>query len=344
MAGCNTPLSTAKESTPSMPATPRQETQLVSQGKNSYAAVYDEVISSVVLVDTRQGQGTGFQYDDEHVVTNAHVVSNASSVQLRYHDGTWTEGTVRGTDSHSDLAVIAVDEVPGQATPLPFTQGPPSVGQEVVTIGNPYNLDGTVSAGLVSGLDRLIPSPAGYRIPDAIQTDAAVNPGNSGGPLMSLDATVLGVVNSKRGDNIAFGISAALARRVVPQLIADGAYEHAYLGVTLESVTPTVAAANGMNEPQGLAVVQRVRGSPADGVLRPGTVEFVDGSRVPVGGDILLAIDGGAVHTIEDLASYLALQTRPNETVELTVLRDGTKEIVETTLIARPERSRSPLG
>jgi S1-C subfamily serine protease len=308
-----------------------------------YTQVYRDAISSVVAVETNQGQGTGFLYDDTHIITNAHVVGDARTTRLRFDDGTWTTGTVRGTDVHSDLAAISADSVPESATSLSFVHDRPVIGQEVVAIGNPYNLDGTVTTGVVSGTDRLIPSPGGYRIPDAIQTDAAVNPGNSGGPLMSLDGTVVGVVNSKRGDNIAFGISAALTQRVVPGLIETGSYEHAYMGVSFEPVAPTVAAANGIDEPRGLLVVGTVGDGPADGVLRGSALEFVDGARVPVGGDVLLSVDGRRTRSFEDVASYLALRTRPDDAIELTVLRDGTERTVELTLDSRPTRSQSPL-
>lgn len=119
-----------------------------------------------------------------------------------------------------------------------------------------------------------------------------MNPGNSGGPLISLDGNVLGVVNSKRGDNIDFGISAALTQRVVPSLIDTDEYEHAYMGVSLENVTPTIAEANDLSEPRGLIVVQTVRGGPADGVFQPSAIEFVDGARISVGGDIILPSKG----------------------------------------------------
>ncbi|MHC3381994.1 S1C family serine protease [Haloarcula sp. H-GB5] len=295
------------------------------------------------MVDTGQEQGTGFLYNKTHVVTNAHVAGNATEAQLQFHNGTWSDGIVQGTDSHSDLAVISVTDAPDSAQPLAFVQDLPVIGQEVVAIGNPYNLNGTVTSGIISGLDRLIPSPAGYRIPDAIQTDAAVNPGNSGGPLMSLDGNVIGVVNSKQGDNIAFGISAALTQRVVPELIESGSYEHAYMGVSLQKVTPTIAEANDMSEPRGLLIVQTVRGGPADGVLQPSDIEFVDGVQIPVGGDVILAIDGERMSSFEDLASYLALQTRPGDTLQVTILRDGEERMVELSLVARPEQSQSPL-
>jgi S1-C subfamily serine protease len=344
LAGCSAPFSSNDNSSSSPVKTDTPQTEPLSKADGSeYTRVYRETISSVVLVKTDQGQGTGFLYDDEHVVTNAHVAGTASTTQLRYHDGTWSSGDVRGTDRHSDLAVISADSVPDDARPLPFMQQAPVIGQKVVAIGNPYNLDGTATSGIVSGTDRLIPSPAGYRIPDAIQTDAAVNPGNSGGPLMSLDGTVVGVVNSKRGDNIAFGISAALTQRVVPALIERGQYEHAYMGVSLDTVTPTIADANELTEPRGLLVVQTVRDGPADGVLQSSTVDSVDGTRLPVGGDVILAVDGTPMQSFEDLASYLALRTRPGDTVQLTILRDGSEQTVAMTLGSRPDRSQSPL-
>lgn len=345
LAGCSDMLSSSRNGpseTPSPTETPQSSSPPQDEG-GEYTQVYRDTIPSVVLVNTGQGQGTGFLYDETHVVTNAHVVGNASETQIRFHNGTWSDGTVQGTDSHSDLAVISVNEVPDSAQPLSLVQNDPAIGQEVAAIGNPYNLDGTVTSGIISGLDRLIPSPAGYRIPDAIQTDAAVNPGNSGGPLMSLDGDVVGVVNSKRGDNIAFGISAALTQRVVPELIETGDYEHAYMGVSLQNVTPTIAEANDMSDPRGLLVVQTVRDGPADDVLRPSDIESVNGTRVPVGGDVILAVDGETMKSFEDLASYLALQTRPGDTLHVTILRDGTEQTVEITLVSRPQQSQSPL-
>lgn len=342
LAGCNSAATPSNTSTPTAEetTTPQQDTEAAG---SIYTDVCEETIPSVVLVQTDSGQGTGFMYDDTRVVTNAHVVGTASTTQIRFDEGTWSTGSVRGRDVHSDLAVIQVENVPEPATPLSFTENPPVIGQEAVAIGNPYNLNGSLTTGVVSGTDRLIPAPSGYQIPDAIQTDAAVNPGNSGGPLMSLDGTVLGVVNSKRGDNIAFGISAALTQRVVPALLEDGEYEHAYLGVTLDNVTPTVAEANNLDEPRGLLVVQTVQNGPAAGVLHESSLEFVDGHRVPVGGDIILEIGGTQMSSFEDLASYLSLQTQPEDTITLTVLRDGTEQTVDITLAARPEQSQSPL-
>ena len=300
--------------------------------------VYQETIDSVVLVQTDEGAGTGFIYDNTHVVTNAHVVGEAASTEIRFSEGQWTTGEVVGTDRHSDLAVIAVETVPERATPLSFIDGETEVGQNVVAIGNPFSFDGTATAGIVSGVDRSIPSPTGFTIPDAIQTDAAVNPGNSGGPLMSLEGRIVAAINSGGGDNLGFGISAPLARRVIPELIETGSYEHSYMGVSFANVTPDIAEANGMDEPRGLLVDEVVDDGPAAGVLQPSEEsETVDGTQLPVGGDVMLALDGTELLTSEDLGNYLALQTRPGDTVELTILRDGSEQSVEMTLGTRPD-------
>ncbi len=306
--------------------------------ESPYSQVYRETADSVALVDPPRGQGTGFVYDDSHVVTNAHVVGTADEADVRFATGEWGAGTVVGRDPHSDLAVLEVEGRPASATPLPFTEEPPVVGQEVVVIGNPFGLGGTVTAGIVSGVNRSIPSPAGFSIPDAIQTDAAVNPGNSGGPMMSLDGQVLAVINSGGGDNIAFGISAALTTRVVPELIETGTYDHSFIGAAFTPVTPEIATANDYGDARGLAVTAVLDDGPAAGVLE-GSEEttVVDGTRVPVGGDVLLAIDDRELTTTEGLGSYLALETSPGDVVALTVLRDGTEQTVELELGVQPD-------
>ncbi|MFC6990042.1 S1C family serine protease [Haloplanus sp. GCM10025708] len=222
---------------------------------------------------------------------------------------------------------------------------PAAVGQEVVVIGTPFGLDGTVTTGIVSGVNRSIPSPTGYRIPDAVQTDAAVNPGNSGGPLVSLDGEAVAVINSGAGDNVGFGISAALTRRVVDDLIEAGTFEHAYMGVSLVAVTPAIARANDLETPRGLAVVDVDPDGPAEGVLRPSEERaVVDGDPVPVGGDVVLAVDDTRTLTTEDLGSYLALHARPGDTVALTVLRDGSERTAAVELGRRPEPEEATVG
>ena len=332
LAGCSSPLSTS----------PPAENEAAAGRADSdaepgdYTEIYEQTVDSVVLVET-DGQGTGFMYDASHVVTNAHVVGVADRAGVRFNNGGWARADVVGVDQHSDLAVLSVNDAPDTATPLPFTDDQPEIGQRVLAIGNPYNLDGTMTSGIVSGVNRSIPSPAGFEIPDAIQTDAPVNPGNSGGPLVDRNGNVVAVINSGGGDNIGFGISAALTERVVSELIATGSYEHSYLGVSFDLVSPAVAAANDLETSRGLLVVRTVDGGPADSALRSSSdVEIVDGQRIAVGGDVIRAIDGQSLATGEDLGSYLALNTRPGDTVKLRILRDGNEQTVGVELGARP--------
>ena len=338
LAGCSTFSQSTTES-PSQNGTGTSDSN--DEEDSTFEEIYQQTIDSVVLIET-DGQGTGFMYDSEHLVTNAHVVGSVTEADVRFNEGGWSTAEVVGTDAHSDLGVLSVADVPEPAEPLPFTDEPARIGQKVLAIGNPYNLDGTMTSGIVSGVDRSIPSPAGFEIPNAVQTDAPVNPGNSGGPLVNVDGEVVAVINSGGGDNIGFGISATLTQRVVPQLIETGEYEHSYLGISFATVSPAIADANGLSEARGLQVIRVDDGGPADGVLQPSTeITSVEQQRVRTGGDIILSIDGQSLMTGEDLGSYLALHTHPGDTVELRIIRDGTEQRVEVELGTRPERVRS---
>ncbi|MFC5972040.1 S1C family serine protease [Halomarina salina] len=318
--------------------------------ESPYTQVYRDAMPSVVLLNVTtasgEGQGSGFVFRDEYVVTNEHVVADATDVQVRFSRGEWRSASVVGTDVSSDLAVVQVDDRPDYADDLRFREDEPAIGTEVVAIGNPFGrFDGSASAGIVSGVNRSIPAQNGYTIPDAVQTDAAVNPGNSGGPLVDLDGRVAGVINSGGGENIAFAISAALARRVVPALVEDGDYTHAYVGVGLATVTPALAEANGLERPRGVYVDRVLGGGPSDGALQGSDGrQRVDGAAVPTGGDVVVGIGGTAVDTRQQLSSYLALQASPGEAVDVTVLRDGEERTVTVELGERPERPGAGVG
>ncbi|WP_394739751.1 S1C family serine protease [Natronococcus roseus] len=321
----------------------RPDRAVRAQVDERYTEVYDEAIDAVVLVNVfgdeiPAGLGSGFVVDDDYVVTNDHVAGEASEVELQFRDEQWRSASVVGSDVHSDLAVLEVDDVPEAASALSFTDGEPTVGQEVLALGNPLGLDASISQGLVSGIDRSLPSPTGFSIPAAIQTDAPVNPGNSGGPLVDLEGDVLGVVFAGAGQTIGFAISAALANRVVPTLAEDGEYEHAYLGVSVVPVGPLLAEANDLEESRGVLVAEVSSDAPAEGVLEPADgVEPVDGDPVPVGGDVIIAIDGEEIPNQERLSSVLALETSPGDAVEIEVVRAGERETVELTLEPRPD-------
>jgi len=190
----------------------------------TYERLYRETIPSVVSVYVtpegddrgRRGAGSGFVYDRTHVVTNQHVVGDATEVDLRFSERDWRRGRVVGTDAYTDLAVVAVEDLPAYATPLELVDESPTPGSPVAALGNPMGLDGSISAGIVSGSFRSIPTGNGFAIPDTVQTDAPINPGNSGGPLVPLDGRVVGVNRARTGDNIEFTVSAEVIRRVVP--------------------------------------------------------------------------------------------------------------------------------
>jgi len=344
LAGCGAPSGSPDGKTPEGPS--ESGLTLDENGEaGPYTRVYRETIASVVLVRTGGGTGTGFLVDDTHIVTNAHVVGTADEASVRFREGQWRSGTVVGRDRYSDLAVVAVENTTAAADPLPLIEGEARVGQQVVAIGNPFSLEGTVTAGIISGVDRSIPSPGGIDIPDAVQTDAAVNPGNSGGPLVTLDGNVAAVINSGGGENIAFGISVPLVRRVVPSLIETGSYEHAYVGATFANVTPRIASANGVSPPRGVLALRLRRDSPARGVLRPSDdTAVVDGVSVPVGGDVVVAVEGNDVRSPEDFRSYLALETSPGDAVSFDVLRDGERTTIEFELGERPPPAAFPTG
>jgi S1-C subfamily serine protease len=273
-------------------------------------------------------------------VTNEHVVGDARSVSVWFNGVGWQEGETLATDVYSDLAVVEAPDRPDDIERIPLVASEPPVGTEVVAIGNPFGLSGSLSAGIISGQDRTLPAPNGFSIPDAVQTDAAVNPGNSGGPLVNLDGELVGVVNAGGGDNIGFAISAAMVDRVIPSLIRQGSYDHSYMGVNIAPVTPPVIEANDLSVNWGVYIDNVVDGGPADGVLQgsTGTESIVtENRRIGTGGDVVYRMGGVDIPTQQALSMFLALEVRPGDTVDVEVLRDSRRETVELTLGSRPE-------
>jgi S1-C subfamily serine protease len=320
-------------------------------GQRFLNALYDEASPGVVSIRVfvqalgLAGQGSGFVIDEEgHIVTNNHVVDGADRITVLFQDGSEVEATVIGLDDDSDLAVVKADTLPEIARPLPIGESESvSVGDWVAAIGNPFGLGGSMSLGIVSATGRSIPSGvAGFNIPGAIQTDAAVNPGNSGGPLLNMAGQVVGVnaqivSESGSGSGIGFAIPSDVVRRVAPVLIEVGAYRWPWLGVEGMSVDLLLAEANELDIQRGAYIARVVDGGPAQAAgLRGSTgTSRVDGFSTEVGGDVVIAVGGEEVEDFDDVIVAVAFSNL-GDTLVLTVLRGGEQQEIPVTLEARP--------
>jgi len=299
----------------------------------------------------QQGAGSGFVWDKQgHIVTNYHVIEDADKVRVLFPDGNNVLAEVVGTDPDSDLAVLKVDLPAAQLHPVAVADSEQvRVGQLAVAIGNPFGLENTMTVGFISAIGRSMPAQASsatggsYTIPDVIQTDAPINPGNSGGVLVNAKGEVVGVPSAiispvQASAGIGFAIPSAIVQKVVPALIAEGNYTHAWLGISGTTLIPEVAQAMSLEENQRGALVITVQenGPAGKAGLRGSDGEItVDGQTLPTGGDIIIAIAGNTVNTFEDLVANLA-RFSAGETVTLTVIRNGALRELEVTLGERP--------
>jgi S1-C subfamily serine protease len=331
LAGCATGVREPPEPEPVAP------TESPSGTDSPYEAVYRAAIGSVVFVGSDTGSGSGFVHDGV-VVTNQHVVGDAETVDVRFENGDWNTAGVTATDVYADLAVLST-EIPDEAASLSFVESIPPVGAEVLALGSPFGLESSVSAGIVSGRNRSLPNEqTGFSIPNTVQTDAGLEPGNSGGPLVTMEGKVAGIAVAGAGATVGFAVSPLLARRILPELIETGSYEHPYLGIRLLEVTPDIAAANDLDEVRGVLVVETAADGPTDGVLRGVDGETtVDGRPVPVGGDVLVELAGNSIESKADLGTTLALELSPGDRVPATVVREGEPREVTLRIGARPE-------
>ena len=350
------PLSTpAPDSQPSVVATVQPSTANPAMADGALISLYKQVIPGVVSVLTDTGEGSGFVFDtDGHIVTNQHVIDGATTVEVDFASGFKAYGTVIGSDTDADLAVISVDAPADEIHPLAIGDSDTlQVGENVVAIGNPFGLSGTMTLGIVSGLGRsqrssLAGNGLYFSTADIIQTDAAINPGNSGGPLFNMNGEVVGINQSIRTDNfnqttgnavnsgVGFSISINLVKQVVPVLIRDGKYEFPYLGITSNSnMSLAEIEALGLDTYTGAYVIDVTAGGPADQAgIHAGTIP----TRISynAGGDLIIAFDGKPVTNFDQLVSYLITTKYPGDTAVLTVLRDGKQLDITVTLGARP--------
>jgi putative serine protease PepD len=294
--------------------------------KNDGASVVDITVTSQASSNqggfpfpggggTSQAEGSGWVYDSSgDIVTNQHVVDGATAIKVKLQSGKTYTAKLVGADASTDLAVIKVDAPASELKPIPLADASSiEVGDGVVAIGSPFGLAGSVTSGIVSALDRQMQSPNGYTINGAIQTDAAINHGNSGGPLLDLSGKVIGVnaqIESDSGgnDGVGFAIPVSTVKSVVPQLINGGSVAHAFLGVSLTAGSATVAE------------------------VRAGTPAETAGLQA---GDVIVSVDGKAV------SSSIGLQTaidahKPGDKVQLKVKRNGSEKTFTVTLGTRP--------
>jgi len=298
--------------------------------------------------------GSGFVYDTNgHVITNNHVVNGGGRIDVTFLDGTVYRASLLGSDPFTDLAVLYVEEAPQEKlVPLPLADSSGlRVGQQVAAIGNPFGLSGSMSAGIISGLGRLIPSDevGSFSIPDVIQTDAPINPGNSGGPLLNMRGEVIGInsaIYSTTGQfsGVGFAIPSNTIDKVVPSLITSGSFQHPWLGVAGRDMTPGIAEQLGLDEPRGFLVMEVVAGSPAEKAgIRSGDRDVtIDGVPVKLGGDVIIGADNMTVRKIDDILVYLQREKSVGDEINLTILREGQEIQVKAVLGARPNQQESP--
>lgn len=315
------------------------------RGLQSVQAVVAESAPAVVKV-TVGGEadgrlGSGFLVDRRgRVLTNAHVVGDDTTATVTFDDGTESSARALGTDPSTDLAVLLVADLPRGVAPLPLGRSAALVvGDPVVAIGNPFGLERTATTGIVSALKRIITAPNGFEIQNVIQTDAAINQGNSGGPLLDRRGRVLGInsqiaTESGGSNGIGFAVPIDTIRPVADSIIATGRARHAWLGVTGRSVTPEIARALAIGDQRGVAVVAVDDRGPAAGAgLRAATTPR--DADIPRGGDLIVAVDGRPVEDMADVSRAVSSRA-VGDTLPLTLLRDGRRATLRIELDDRP--------
>jgi S1-C subfamily serine protease len=301
------------------------------------STIFDVVKDSVVLIQTKvqtmsglqdSAQGSGFIYDhDGHIITNNHVIEDSDEIWVTFTNGQVTKATSIGADPYSDIAII---QVSGE-TLFPVVLGNSStlkVGEPIVAVGNPYGLSSTVTAGIVSQLGRGLAAPDGYLIVDVIQLDAAINPGNSGGPLVNIWGEVVGITTAiiSGSTGVGFAIPSDTIERELPDLIATGQYLHPWLGISGFDVDLDLAESLGLNTTEGVVISEVIVSSPAD----------VAGIRE---NDIVMELNEQQVRNINDLSVFLERNTRPGDTITITLLRNSQVVVRQVLLGIRPHPS-----
>lgn len=336
-----------------------EETTIRNIGEISLAELFEKSDDGVVKVSVRKSSelptgrslGSGFVYDvSGHIITNNHVVEDSQKTTVTFLDGTSYNAEIIGTDPYTDLAVIKVDVNPSLLHPLPLGDSSTlRVGEQVAAIGNPFGLSGSMTSGIVSQLGRLLSTPgtASFSIPDVIQTDAAVNPGNSGGPLLNMKGQVIGIntaIQSGTGEfaGIGFAVPSNTVSKIVPILIKEGKYKHPWLGISGVDIDPDLANVLGLQDTRGLLIVSVVKDSPAEKAGLHGSTETkeIDGIKYQIGGDVILSVDNKDVRKIDDILIHLQREKKVGDAIDLEILREGRVTNFKLILEERPNNNQ----
>jgi len=319
----------------------------------SLMEIFEKAEPGVVRVNTIRNQttnetggvGSGFVFDKKgHIITNAHVIEGSTKTVVTFLDGRSYNAEIIGVDEYTDIGVIKVNADLKLLNPLSLGDSSNlDVGEPIAAIGNPFGLSGSMTSGIVSQMGRLLPSGSGYSIPDVIQTDAAINPGNSGGPLLNMRGNIVGIntaIQSTTGEftGVGFAIPSQTVAKIVPTLISEGEYKHPWIGISGRDIDPDTANVLGLKDALGFLIITVVENSPASdaGLIGSDKMIEVDGKEYPVGGDVIVAVDGMDVRKIDDILVHLQRVKTVGDEMNLEVLRDGRTTNVTVILQERP--------
>jgi S1-C subfamily serine protease len=353
---CGSSTSNAEQTqSPTTAATSQPKATSAASGadESSTPDLYDQVRPSVVritsltvtrsLLGSSQGEaeGSGVILDkDGNILTNYHVVENASQLQVALFDETTASAEVVGTDPSADLAVIKADFSGVDLSPASLGDSDQiRVGESVIAIGNPFGLEGTVTEGIVSGLDRTLAEQQNRPLRELIQTDAAINPGNSGGPLVDYNGEVIGIntaIENPSGTNTFVGVGYAIpinaAKRSLPDMLAGQTVVHARLGISGQTLTASLAKNLGLSLTEGVYVVQvDPSGAAAAAGVSGAEQAGQNALTVPPGGDVIVGVDSTDTPTFDILADYIDSK-KPGDQVTLHIVRDGNNTDIDVTL------------
>jgi len=291
--------------------------------------------------------GSGIVYDlSGHIITSNHVVADYQKIRVVFHNGDSYTAQVTGTDPFADLAVIKVNADPQTLHTLPLGNSSKlRIGDEVIAIGSPFGLTGSMTSGIVSQLGRILNPPdiGSFSIPNVIQTDTAINPGNSGGPLLNDQGEVIGIntaIQTQTGEfsGVGFAIPSNTMKRIVPYLIQDGHYKHPWLGVSGITIDPDLSDSLGLSIQSGFLIENIVPDSPAAnaGLHASNQTKMAEGIKYKIGGDIIIGVDNTPVKKLEDLLNYLQDNKSAGDKMVLKIIRNDKTIEVTLTLQERP--------